>query len=111
MKLGYEDWDFWISLLKNGGNVFKIDKACFFYRIKDTSRNVTVKENASDVIKYVEKKHIDFFHEQLGSIKILHDEVMQTNKILEAINARFFSRLSNKLYSMKENLFVRFQKK
>ena len=111
LKIGYEDWEFWISILKNTGNVLKIDQECFFYRIKVTSRNVTVKEHASQVIKYVEKKHLDFFHEQLGSLKLVHDELLEANKIIAVINGRFFSRLSNKIYSVLENLLQTFHKK
>lgn len=37
MKYGYEDWDFWISLLKAGGEVYRIPKVCFYYRIKEKS--------------------------------------------------------------------------
>lgn len=39
MKEGFEDWDFWISLLKTGGEVFKISEVLFFYRIRSNSRN------------------------------------------------------------------------
>lgn len=37
MKYGFEDWDFWISLLENGGEVFRIDKITFYYRIRNGS--------------------------------------------------------------------------
>lgn len=39
MKEGFEDWDFWLSLLKTGGKVHKIESLGFFYRIKQNSRN------------------------------------------------------------------------
>lgn len=39
MKDGFEDWDFWLSLLKNGGTVHKLNRVEFFYRIKRNSRN------------------------------------------------------------------------
>ncbi len=39
MKEGFEDWDFWISLLKTGGKVHKIKDVGFYYRIKTRSRN------------------------------------------------------------------------
>lgn len=37
MKFGYEDWDFWLSLLKNDGIVYQIPKILFNYRIKKKS--------------------------------------------------------------------------
>jgi glycosyltransferase involved in cell wall biosynthesis len=37
MKYGLEDWDFWLSLLENGGEVFKLDEILFYYRIRTSS--------------------------------------------------------------------------
>jgi glycosyltransferase involved in cell wall biosynthesis len=36
---GYEDWDFWISILKNNWKMHVIPETLFKYRIKDTSRD------------------------------------------------------------------------
>ena len=43
MKLGLEDWDFWLSILKDGGDVKYLEGIHFFYRIKSKkeSRNVS----------------------------------------------------------------------
>ena len=43
MKEGFEDWDFWITLLKTGGEVYKLEKTCFLYRIHKQSRNNQLK--------------------------------------------------------------------
>ena len=62
---GWEDWEFWISLLKNGGKVLKINEICFFYRIKENSmiKNlVTQKEKKDYTLNYLHKKHSDFFN-------------------------------------------------
>lgn len=37
MKSGWEDWDFWLSLLEIGREVDKIPEVQFFYRTKETS--------------------------------------------------------------------------
>ena len=34
---GWEDWEFWISMLKNGGLVKKIESVQFYYRVKNHS--------------------------------------------------------------------------
>lgn len=39
MSKGYEDWEFFISLLEFGGRVKKINQVLFYYRIIETSRN------------------------------------------------------------------------
>ena len=37
MRYGFEDWDFWLSLLENGGDVFQIPQILFFYRVRKKS--------------------------------------------------------------------------
>ena len=39
MVEGFEDWDFWLTILKDNGKVFKLPETYFFYRIKESSRN------------------------------------------------------------------------
>lgn len=39
MSNGFEDWDFWLSLLDSGGEIYKLDKVGLYYRIKKGSRN------------------------------------------------------------------------
>lgn len=45
MRLGFEDWDFWISLLAAGGEVVKINKVLFYYRIVAQSRNYSIRKD------------------------------------------------------------------
>ncbi len=42
MKEGFEDWDFWISMLKDGGEVYKLPEVLFYYRIRPESRNSSI---------------------------------------------------------------------
>jgi len=37
MRDGYEDWDFWIQMLKHGGKVHQLSIVCFYYRQKEVS--------------------------------------------------------------------------
>ena len=37
MSHGLEDWDFWLSLLKEDDVVFRIEEVLFYYRVKETS--------------------------------------------------------------------------
>ena len=39
MVEGFEDWDFWLDLLRSGGEVVKLPETFFYYRIKKDSRN------------------------------------------------------------------------
>lgn len=107
---GLEDWDFWIRLLEDGGSVKKLENVCFFYRIKEISMltNLLNSKEFYNSIKYLEKKHLDFFHNYLGTLHALLSDNQQYQKTLKVINNRFFSRLINKIYSIKENIFIKF---
>ncbi|MFQ6601622.1 glycosyltransferase family 2 protein [Flavobacterium sp. C3NV] len=73
---GLEDWEFWIAILKNGGNVLRLDITGFYYRIKLISRQKklegAIKKN---LFNYLSIKHADFFVEQLGSFGALNDNL------------------------------------
>jgi glycosyltransferase involved in cell wall biosynthesis len=54
MKHGFEDWDFWLSLMETGGSVHHIPKEHFFYRIKKKSMRTVLqqKENRLAEMRY-----------------------------------------------------------
>ncbi|MCM0668643.1 glycosyltransferase family 2 protein [Flavobacterium tyrosinilyticum] len=91
MKSGLEDWEFWISLLKNGGEVVQIKEVEFYYRIKKSSRQTDLtNDNRKSLFEYMSIKHADFFVKQLGTFKHL-DSVIKSTK----------SEFKNKLQSKK----------
>lgn len=62
MKKGFEDWDFWLTLLKKGGKVHLIKEVLFFYRIRRSSRNASISlEEQSILRKQIYYNHIDLF--------------------------------------------------
>src|SRR5690606_23196835 len=71
LKLGLEDWDFWISLLKSGGSVYRIPEICFFYRVKENSMAMSLNNSSKKdyTLKYIYKKHSDFFIENLETFE------------------------------------------
>lgn len=63
---GLEDWEFWIALLKNGGNVKCLDEIGFYYRIKNNSMARIIKNEEREFSEnYVSKKHIELYSEKL----------------------------------------------
>jgi glycosyltransferase involved in cell wall biosynthesis len=56
MKAGWEDWDFWLSLLELGREVYRIPDVLFFYRVKEVSM-----AKSMDVSKKVEM-HLKVIH-------------------------------------------------
>lgn len=79
MSFGWEDWEFWISILKNGGNVKCLDEVGFYYRVKFNSMVKAMDdEKKKYLLEYMSIKHVDFFVEQLGSFKQLDDTLEKT---------------------------------
>lgn len=75
MKFGWEDWEFWIALLKEGGTVKKLDEVCFYYRMKSSSMVQSLNsEQYKYLFEYLSVKHADFFVKQYGSFQFLNDK-------------------------------------
>jgi glycosyltransferase involved in cell wall biosynthesis len=61
MSIGLEDWDFRLSLLETGGEVYKIPKVLFYYRIKSNSRNTSVHKNMQQLRYNIWLNHKELF--------------------------------------------------
>ena len=78
MIYGWEDWEFWIAMLKNGGNVKRIEQVGFYYRIKSNSMLNTINDKNADYLSdYLSVKHADFFVKYYGSFKKMKQELLQ----------------------------------
>jgi glycosyltransferase involved in cell wall biosynthesis len=76
MIYGFEDWEFWIAILKNGGLVKRIHEIGFFYRIKQVSMVTSLNdEKRKFAFEYLSVKHADFFVGQLGSFYSLNSRI------------------------------------
>jgi glycosyltransferase involved in cell wall biosynthesis len=70
MTDGYEDWEFFINLLKDGGDVVRLNAVQFYYRIKDGSRNYNLLENNSKLINMTNIiicKHMSLYNNVFGN--------------------------------------------
>ncbi len=77
MKYGWEDWEFWIAILKNGGNVKCLEEIGFYYRIKVTSMLKTIqREKEIQNLNYLSVKHADFFVKHYGSFKVMEHQLI-----------------------------------
>ena len=87
MIYGLEDYEFWISLLKNEkkNTVKKLPQTLFYYRVKENSMLTNLKsERINKMFNYISKKHTDFFLEYLGSFNELF--LLQDNALKNMIN-------------------------
>ncbi|GAA0880307.1 hypothetical protein GCM10009119_32770 [Algoriphagus jejuensis] len=88
MKMGREDWEFWIKMLKNGGEVVQLPFVGFYYRLTTTSkrkRTGTIQKKR-DRIDYLNKKHADFFERELnGPLRIQRTWSRPYNKLMKLL--------------------------
>lgn len=64
MKHGFEDWEFWINMLKRGGEAVLLEQCVLFYRIKPHSRSTEINSNLKkndQMIDYIFQKHIELY--------------------------------------------------
>lgn len=111
MTNGYEDWEFWLSVLQNNWVMIIIPEVQYNYRIKKKSRD-TVALQAYDFelreyifLKHKElyKEHFDFYcTELIRQNSILRNNVNKVNKSIDykigklfLIPMRFFKRIVN----------------
>lgn len=102
MIYGYEDWEFWINLLKDGNKkVLRLDSTLFFYRTKEESMVTNLKgEIQIKMFKIIEQKHLGFFH-RYSSLIDLHNQVYD----LRNIRKEYMKIKNSKRYSLMNKIF------
>lgn len=63
-----EDWDFWISVLKDGGKVVRTSEILLQYRISDQSKRVRDRKLFRHVVETLNRRHPEFFERELGGV-------------------------------------------
>ncbi len=68
MKMGREDWEFWIKMLKNGGHAYRLPFVGFYYRLTPESKRKKTGSNEKkrERIAYLNQHHADFFERELN---------------------------------------------
>lgn len=64
LREGLEDWEFWINILKNGGEVRKLQNCYFYYRLKDHSmitESILKHHYGYNSRLYIFEKHIELY--------------------------------------------------
>lgn len=92
MKYGNEDWDFWLTLLEEGGEVYKISESMLLYRQHGVSHTTELSENINDALNQMVLNHLDMYkpylyrlfcnkniYDQLESLKQLNQELKNSN--------------------------------
>lgn len=84
MKVGFEDWEFWINTTKKGYRIFVIPEPLYFYRIKNYSRTTNSLKNRPEIYYYIIKKHQDVYDQFYPEIILeLEKKVLQMEEIYQ----------------------------
>lgn len=79
--LGYEDWEFYISLLKYGGRAYVIPEVLFNYQVREGSITQRIKKKRHEKYKRIILKHKELYLENFEGlvndlfIKLSHTEI------------------------------------
>lgn len=94
MIYGLEDWEFWIAILKNGGNVKCLDEVGFYYRIRENSMVRKINQDHKSYSEiYVAKKHIEFYvsnYDSLNRIRKSNIENLKSEKFVINLFTKMF---------------------
>jgi glycosyltransferase involved in cell wall biosynthesis len=83
-KLGYEDWDFWLSAAESGWQFWHVPEVMFDYRTRSDSMVQTCKQpiNQKRLVHYICAKHIDLYTPRLADA-IADKEFVAFERMLE----------------------------
>lgn len=81
MLNGYEDWEFWIAILKQGFSMHIIKEVLTSYRIKEISRDQTaLSKHDFELRNYIFNKHKEVFKEHF---EFYAQELLRINSVLK----------------------------
>lgn len=82
MKEGFEDWDFWIRMLKSGGKVVKMEETFFYYRIRENSRNnVLDKQKQLNLRKKIYENHKALYEQYFSLPELIFENARLANEL------------------------------
>ena len=94
MKFGWEDWEFWLAILENGGDVYKLNNTNFFYRIRIGS---LVSSMNNDHRVYLRKiiylKHNKMYDSLFSDPISLYEENLNLKKKCERLESSIYYRV------------------
>lgn len=82
--IGFEDWDFWLNVTKNGWMIYPIPEALRYYRDTTNSLYDKVRSNKPEKVKYLVEKHVQIYRENV--VDVLYQKEMEIKKLEQEIS-------------------------
>lgn len=108
MDSGFEDWEFWVNMVENGVNVYKIHEVLFSYRQFDNTRTISAEENRFKLIKKIMKLHPNIYIDNFEDILVPFFQMF----VPKVLKKQLFSlRLQTKIFGRSLYFFLEKPKK
>jgi hypothetical protein len=76
--LGFEDWEFYIQLLKHGGYAYVLNEVLFHYQVRENSTTDRIRDLKLDKFKHIIFKHQDLYKDNFeGLVANLLERIRQ----------------------------------
>lgn len=100
----FEDWEFWIRALKDGGVHYEINEVLYYYRKhkSDSLSNRFRKDNEfyESLYDYIYKKHISLYEKHFPNFILLYDDYVNQVKFVQKVKGSFIFRIYHSLKSL-----------
>lgn len=108
MKDGYEDWDFWIRLLKENGEILIIQDHLFLYRKRKNSMLSDSEKKHLTVYSTIINNNISIFQTHINFVVLqkeriicnLKDEIFNLNNCVDQLNNKIINIYNSKSYKL-----------
>lgn len=84
--LGFEDWEFYIQLLKHGGYAYVLNEVLFHYQVRENSTTDRIRDLKLDKFKHIIFKHQDLYKDNFEGL---------VANLLERIRQESFEKVKN----------------
>jgi glycosyltransferase involved in cell wall biosynthesis len=82
MRLGLEDWDYWMRVALSGWKFVHIDEIAFDYRVRQGSMAWGTREHFAEIAAYIFEKP------EYATLKVLRNQGMELEELLRCHNSR-----------------------
>lgn len=96
MRKGFEDWEFFIRILKDGGKAFVIQKPLYNYRKRANTTTSKANKKRYELIEYILLKHMDLYQYHFEDVigfytKQLQKKDTEINRLYQKIDFKLGS--------------------
>ena len=84
-----EDWEFWLSILEDGGRVVRLPDIEFHYRQHGTSKRHRLRHRIREVIDIINRRHPELYEREYGGTLCYHRSLTGlTNRLYRLLHPR-----------------------